>query len=65
VVNSSGDTVEWEGFDDEELSDMIGNANEFIENFENHIEELEQEVETLKEKTKQECGKAYMPFQES
>lgn len=49
VVNSSGDTVEWEGFDDEELSDMIGNANEFIENFEDHIEELEQEVETLKE----------------
>lgn len=47
VVNSDGDTVEWEGFSEEEVDTMIGNANEFIENFEEHIEELEQEVKDL------------------
>jgi hypothetical protein len=47
VVNSSGDTVEFDGLEDTEVDDMISNANEFIENFEEHIEELEQEVKDL------------------
>lgn len=47
VVNSDGDTVEFDGLEETEVDDMISNANEFIENFEEHIEELEQEVKDL------------------
>lgn len=53
VVNSSGDTVEFGGLDEEEVQEMIDNANEFIENFEEHIEELEEEVQELEKETKQ------------
>lgn len=47
VVNSSGQTVEWEGLNDNEMEEMMNNAREFIENFENHIQELEQKVQQL------------------
>lgn len=50
VVNSSGDTVEFDGLEEEEVDEMIENAKEFISNFEDHIEESEQEVEKLEEK---------------
>jgi hypothetical protein len=50
VVNSSGDTVEFDGLEDGEVDEMIENAKEFISNFEDHIEETEQEVEELEEK---------------
>lgn len=51
VVNSSGDTVEFDGLEDTEVDDMINNANEFIENFEDHIQELQEEVDDLREET--------------
>lgn len=51
VVNSSGDTVEFDGLEDTEVDDMINNANEFIENFEDHIQQLQEEVDDLREKT--------------
>jgi hypothetical protein len=51
VINSSGDTVEFNALEDTEVDDMISNANEFIENFEKHIEELEEEVNNLKQET--------------
>ncbi len=47
VVNSKGDTVEWEGIEEKEIDGMMENASEFIENFESHIQELEQEVQKL------------------
>lgn len=50
VVNSDGDTVEFNALEDTEVDDMINNANEFIENFEKHLEKLEQEVAELEEK---------------
>ena len=53
VVNSSGDTVEFSGLEDEEVQEMIDNANEFIENFEEHIDDLEEEVQELEKETKQ------------
>lgn len=51
VVNSSGDTVEFSGLEDEEIQEMIDNANEFIENFEEHIDDLEEEVQELEKQT--------------
>ena len=52
VVNSSGDTVHWDGFSDEEVDIMVDNAKAFIENFEEHLQSLEQEVQELEESTK-------------
>lgn len=52
VVNSDGDTVEFNALSELEVDDMIGNANEFIKNFEEHIQELEEEVESLKQKVR-------------
>ena len=49
VVNSDGDTVEFDGLGDEEVDEMIENAKEFIANFESHIEDLEEEVQQLEE----------------
>lgn len=51
VVNSSGDTVEWEGFSNDEVDEMIENAQDFIDEFEEHISELEQEVQALEEES--------------
>jgi len=47
VVNSSGDLSEWGGFEDEEVDEMMENAQEFIEEFEDHVNELEEEVEEM------------------
>lgn len=47
VVREGKQIVKWDGISDEELEDMIDNAEEFIANFEGHIEELREEVNQL------------------
>ena len=56
VVNSRGDTVEWDGFGDEKLEEMMKNARDFISNFEEHLEEEEKEIEKLREETEGELN---------
>jgi len=49
VVNSSGDTVEFEGLPKEDVDEMMKNAREFIQDFESHVEELEEKVHELQQ----------------
>lgn len=48
VVREGDQIIKWDGISDEDLKEMVDNAEEFIENFESHIEELEEKVQRLK-----------------